>query len=167
MNKMNVFSRRVLATPTSSNSPALACVHARTHARPLRAQDNNCTTSGQMKKMKKTNWHFLDHISLVSPLPDCYLPWVRARTHACTRLACTGQACGASTSVQSKYNTTAVKAPLELENEILELDLKYFLPYMATNILKAINACGSCFSVSKNLWKKFVNRDKKFRDKSA
>ena len=80
-----------------------------------------------MKKMKKTNWYFLDHISLVSPLPDCYLPWVRARTHACTRLACTGQACGASTSVQSqeKYNTTAVKAPLELENEILELDLKY------------------------------------------
>ena len=32
MNKMNVFSRRVLATPTSSNSPALACVNAHTHA---------------------------------------------------------------------------------------------------------------------------------------
>jgi len=30
MNKMNVFSWRVLATPTSSNSPALACVNAHT-----------------------------------------------------------------------------------------------------------------------------------------
>ena len=32
MNKTNAFSRRVLATPTSSNSPALACVNAHTHA---------------------------------------------------------------------------------------------------------------------------------------
>ena len=33
--------------------------------------------------------------------------------------------------------------------------------------LKAIKSAGLCFSVSKNLQKKCVNRDKKFRHKSA
>ena len=35
-----------------------------------------------MKKMKKTNWHYLDYISFVSTLPDYDLPCVHARMHA-------------------------------------------------------------------------------------
>ena len=47
--------------------PLRAC----THARPLRARANNSTTSDRMAKLEKADSHFLDHISLVTSLPDC------------------------------------------------------------------------------------------------